>query len=155
RDITPANLRAFLHFGVANGAIPVLAHHRNAESVHPEDLYRFLASLAGQLSTFNARRLHPRDVPGYDHENLGDVFTGWGRIVTDLLELEVSQGYIVIPLTPVGDGRFQATIPKPGLVEPGAALILTVAAEDLGEKVILSGVNRIILASVDRLQQKI
>jgi type VI secretion system protein ImpJ len=155
RDITPANLRAFLHFACVNGAIPVLAHYRNALQAHPEDLYRFLAFLAGQLSTFNARRLHPRDVPEYDHQALGPTFTALERIIVDLLELEVGTGYIVIPLTPIGEGRFHATFPRPSLLEPGSALILTVTAEDLAERDILSGANRMVLASVDRIQQKI
>ena len=154
RDITPANLRAFLHFAVVNGAVPILAHYKNGDA-HPEDLYKFMASLTGQLSTFNARRLHPRDIPPYAHENLGEVFTTLERLVIDLLELEVSQGYVVIPLQLVGEGRFTAAIPKMSLVEPGSALILTVSAEDLGEPQILSGVSRVILASQDRIQQKI
>jgi type VI secretion system protein ImpJ len=154
RDITPANLRAFLHFAVVNGAIPILAHYKNGNA-HPEDFYRFLAGLAGQLSTFNARRLHPRDVPMYEHENLGEVMTALERIVIDLLELEVSQGYVVIPLNLVGEGRYSASIPKASLMEPGSALILTVSAEDLGEPQVLSGAARIILASQDRIQQKI
>ena len=154
RDITPANLRAFLHFAVVNGAIPILAHYKNGDA-HPEDLYRFMASLAGQLSTFNARKLHPRDIPPYEHYKLGEVFTTLERLVIDLLELEVSQGYVVIPLIPAGEGRFQATFPRASLLEPGSALILTVTAEDLGERDLMSGAGRIILASLDRIQQKI
>lgn len=155
RDITPANLRAFLHFGCVNGAIPILAHFKNTEAVHPEEIYRFLSSLAGQLSTFNARRLHPRDIPAYDHASPGEMFSALEKTVIDLLELEVSQGYIVVPLIAGGDGRLQGQIPKPSLMDTGSALILTVAAADLSEPQLISGVGRIVLASIDRIQTKI
>jgi type VI secretion system protein ImpJ len=155
RDITPANLRAFLHFAVVNGAVPLLAHYRNLPGLHPEGFYRVLAALIGQLSTFNAARLHPRDVPPYDHENLGAVFTTCERLVVDLLELRVSQGYIVIPLVPAGEGRSSAVIEKESLLTPSSALFLAVSSEGLNERDILSGAPRIIVASPDRIQQRI
>jgi type VI secretion system protein ImpJ len=155
RDVTPANLRAFLNFSVVNGAIPHLAHFRNAPRVHPETLHLFLAGLAGQLSTFNARKLHPRDLPDYDHENPGPVFAALQRHIVDLLELEVSQGYTVIPLTAAGEGRLEARIPRASFFEPGAALILTISSDDLPEGDIQSGGRRLIVASLDRIQQKI
>lgn len=155
RDITPANLRAFLHFACVNRAIPVLSHFKNAEAAAPDDLYLFLAGLAGELSTFNARRLHPRDVPAYAHDLPGETFAALERLIVDLLELEVSQGYIVIALVGAGEGRWHASFPKASLLEPGSALILAVAAEDMGEPQLLAGAGRIILASIDRIQQKI
>jgi len=155
RDITPANLRAFLHFNTVNGAIPILAHFKNTEAVHPEDVYRFLASLVGSLSTFNARRLHPRDIPVYDHHEPGEMFAALDKLVIDLLEMEVSQGYIVVPLSAAAEGRLAGRIPKASLMEAGGALILTVAASDLSEPQLMSGVGRIVLASQDRIQTKI
>lgn len=155
RDITPANLRAFLQFSVVNGTIPLLAHYRNAEGTHPEALYQALAGLAGELSTFNPRKLHPRDIPAYDHEGLGPVFTTLERVLADLLELQVSQGYVVIPLTRVGEGRWSGSIQKDSLLSASSALFLSVASEVIGEREIMSGASRIIVAAPDRVEQKI
>ena len=155
RDITPANLRAFLYFSFINGAIPHLAHYREAVATHPEQFYRTLAGLVGQLSTFNAAKLHPRDVPAYRHDDLGPVFSHLERLIVEMLELKDSQGYQVIPLTSTGEGRFQASISKDSLLESTAAIYLSVASEEIGEQEIASSVARIIVASPDRIAQKL
>ena len=155
RDITPANLRAFLYFSVINGTIPHLAHLRANEATHPEQLYRTLAGLTGQLSTFNAARLHPRDVPAYSHEDPGPVFGELERLIVELLELKDTQGYLVLPLTATGEGRFQARIEKDSLLEPTAAIFLSVSSEEIGETEIGTHVARIIVASPDRIEQKL
>ena len=134
RDITPANLRSFLRFAMINGAIPHLAHYRDMPATRPEQLYLTLAGLVGQLATFAAARVHPRDVPAYRHDDLGPVFTQLQRMIVELLELNESQGYHVIPLTRAGEGRFQARIEKDGLLQPSAALFLAVASEEIGER---------------------
>ena len=155
RDITPANLRSFLYFSFINGVIPHLAHFRANEGTNPETLYRLLAGLAGQLSTFNAARLHPRDVPVYRHEDAGPVFAELEKIIVDMLELKDSQGYTVLPLTSVGEGRMQARIDKDSLLTSTAAIYLSVASEEIGENEIASNVARIIVASPDRIEQKL
>lgn len=155
RDITPANLRAFLYFSFINGAIPHLAHFREAGGTHPEQLYRTLAGLVGQLATFNAARLHPRDIPAYRHEDPGPVFSHLENLIVELLELKDSQGYHVIPLTSTGEGRFQASINKDSLLQPTAAIYLSVASEEIGESEISANVARIIVASPDRIEQKL
>ena len=155
RDITPANLRAFLYFLTINGAIPHLAHFRETPATHPEQLYRSLAGLVGQLATFNAARLHPRDVPAYQHDDPGPVFAELERMVVDLLEIKDSQGYHVIPLTAAGEGRFQAHIDKDSLLQPTAAVFLSIASQELGEQEVAEFAGRIIVASPDRIEQKL
>lgn len=155
RDITPANLRAFLQFSMINQTIPMLAHFRDAASTHPETMYRYFATLAGGLATFNSKRLHPRDVPPYQHEALGEIFAALERILIDLLEVGPQQGYIVIPLVPIGEGRQQATFDRDSLLEPSTTLILAITGETMDERDVQAGASRVILASVDRIQQKI
>jgi type VI secretion system protein ImpJ len=155
RDITPANLRAFLYFSVINGAIPQLAHFRETPATPPEQLYRVLAGLVGQLTTFNAARMHPRDVPPYSHEDSGPVFSRLEKLIIELLELDSSQGYHVIPLTSIGEGRFHARIDKDSLLQASAAIFLSVASEEIGEHEIGIHAPRIIVASPDRIEQKL
>lgn len=155
RDITPANLRAFLQLSVVNGAIPVFAHMKALETLHPERLYTVLAELAGRLSTFNPAKVKPRDLPEYDHANLGPAFAALERTIVDLLELRHADAYVVVPLAPVGEGRFHAAFAKESLLEPNSTLILTASSEQMGEREILAVAQRVLISSVDRIQQKV
>jgi type VI secretion system protein ImpJ len=154
RDITPANLRAFLLFAMINGAIPLLAHYRETPATHPEQLYLTLAGLVGQLATLHAGRLHPRDVPAYRHGDPGPVFGQLKRMILELIEAKEGQGYHVIPLAQAGEGRFQARIDRDSLLSPTAALFLSISSEEIGENEIHAEAPRIIVASPDRIEQK-
>jgi predicted component of type VI protein secretion system len=135
RDITPANLRSFLHLAVVNGAIPGLAHLQERESTHPEMLYHVLASLAGHLTTFNTSRFHPRDVPPYRHENLGEVFSQIEKMIVELLEIGGGHpGYDVLRLIPAGpEGQWNVPVEKEALLGAAAAVILSVSSDRLTE----------------------
>lgn len=152
RDITTANLRAFLQFSAINGVLPQFAHVREVGNIHPEVFYRLFAGLVGQLCTFNPRRFHPRDVPAYDHQALGPVFKQLQSMLVDLLDIkEVAQGYDVIPLRLVNEGRYTATLPKESHLEPTGVLILSIAGDAVAEAQLLTGITRIIAASQERV----
>jgi len=155
RDITPANLRSFLLFSIINGAIPQLAHVRETPATHPEQLYQILARLAGQLATLHATRLHPRDVPAYRHDDPSPVFLKLEGLIADMLGITESPGYQVIRLDPGGEGRFQARIEKDRLLQPTAAIFLAVSSGEMDERDIATHVARIIVASPDRIDQKL
>lgn len=155
RDITPANLRFFLRLLVVNGVIPQLAYLRETGASHPADLYRVLAGLVGQLATFDPGRTHPRDVPTYRHQECGPVFVQLRKMIAGLLDVKESQGYDLIPLTAAGQGRHQARIDKDSLLQPTSALYLAISTEEIAEGVVLDLAARIIVASPDRIDQKI
>ncbi len=54
--------------------------------MHPIDMYRELARLMGHLSIFDDSR-RPIDVPAYDHENLGPIYTLVMREIRRLLDM--------------------------------------------------------------------
>src|SRR5690606_35298823 len=56
-----------------NTHLPVLRHLFETRRGHPEALFRAMLALAGALTTFSGT-LHPRDLPGYDHLDLGGCF---------------------------------------------------------------------------------
>ncbi len=157
RDITPANLRFFLHFAAVNTAIPALAHLREHPSAHPEVAYRALSALAGQLTAFKASRFHPRDVPLYRHDALGKTFADLERILIELLDIrDEDQGYGVLQLDSDGHGRY-AVVVDDRYLSGSAALILSVASEGLSEDQIQDVVRRgrLIVASADAIDAKI
>ncbi|MCA9727094.1 MAG: type VI secretion system baseplate subunit TssK [Candidatus Eisenbacteria bacterium] len=156
RDITPANLRAFLQFAQVNQAIPMLAHLREMPGIHPEEFYKSFATLVGQLCTFNPSRFHPREVPQYNHLTLGIVFKQLEAMLVELLDIkEVAHGYEVVPLTAAGEGRWHAAFSKDSTLAPNAALILTISGEGIDEGEMLPGIQQFIVTSQDRIGQKL
>ncbi|MEZ4649563.1 MAG: type VI secretion system baseplate subunit TssK [Candidatus Eisenbacteria bacterium] len=154
RDITNANLRAFLQFFAINGALPQLAHLREIGSLHPEVFYRMFAGLVGQLCSFNPTKFHPRDVPAYNHQSLGTVFKQLQSMLEQLLDIrEVAQGYDVIPLAAGADGRYTASIQKSSHLEPNSVLILSIAGDAVPEAMLLSAITRVILTSQERVDE--
>lgn len=152
RDITPANLRAFLQLSVINSVVPALSHIRETEGVAPVDFYNVLAGLVGQLCTFNPAKHHPRDVPQYDHVALGPTFAALERQVVDLLEFsEIQHGYEVVPLQVSGENQYQGAFHGEGMLQPGSALILSLASEEIRDQAILESSRRVIVTSLDRL----
>src|SRR5262249_27632180 len=70
-----------------NARIPALSHAMTHRGEHPEDVYLELMELAGQLSAFSDK-LHPRDLPPYDHRALTQTFTRVESVLRDLLEIQ-------------------------------------------------------------------
>ena len=80
-----------------NSFIPLLADLQRTPGTHPLVLYRQLAQLAGALCTFGVDR-HPRDIPAYSHENLGDTLGGLERMIRELLETVMPSRFTNLPL---------------------------------------------------------
>lgn len=80
-----------------NSYVPVLSHFYHVPDRHPEELYLVLSQLAGELSTF-ALQADPRDLPRYDHLNLGQTFTELEEKIRFLLETVIPTRYVIIPL---------------------------------------------------------
>jgi type VI secretion system protein ImpJ len=155
KDITSANLRAFLQFTLVNQAIPMLAHLREMPGIHPEEFYKSFATLVGQLCTFNPTRFHAREVPQYNHLTLGAVFKQREAMLVDLLDIkEVAHGYEVIPLSLAAEGRWHAAFTKESTLAPNSALILSMAGEGVDEGVVMPAIPQLIVASQDRIGQK-
>ena len=93
-----------------NAALSPLRHHIVSKRGHPEELYVELARLAGALCTFGTNS-HPRNLPDYDHENLGDCFEKLDRHIRAHLETVVPSSCITIPLRQVENYFFEGEIP--------------------------------------------
>jgi type VI secretion system protein ImpJ len=92
------NVGNFWLLHTVNTYIPLVAHLQSVADTHPLALYRTLAQLAGSLCTFSFK-LHPRDVPGYDHRDLGGTFGELTRMILELLETVMPSAYTNIALT--------------------------------------------------------
>jgi type VI secretion system protein ImpJ len=97
----------FLH--AVNSALPPLRHLLMAKRGHPEELFLEMSRLAGALCTF-ALDAHPRELPLYDHDRLGECFEKLERHIRLHLETIIPTNCISIPLKPSGDYFYDGEI---------------------------------------------
>jgi type VI secretion system protein ImpJ len=96
-DFTTAEVADFWLLHTINSYLPELKHIWKVRRGHPDLLYRAMLRLAGALSTF-ALNADIRDLPDYDHDDLGSCFTSLDQKVRDLLETVIKTKCIAIPL---------------------------------------------------------
>jgi len=96
-DFTAADIAGFWLLYTVNSHLPVLRHFFETGRAHPEKLYRVLAALGGSLSTFSLK-IQPRDLPAYDHDELGPCFSDLDEKVRELLETVVPSNFVALPL---------------------------------------------------------
>ena len=96
-DFTAADIANFWLLYTINGAFPVFRHLFETRGGHPESLFLGMLSLAGALTTFSAT-VHPRDLPAYDHDDLGACFTELDEKLRMLLETVVPSNFVSLPL---------------------------------------------------------
>ena len=115
-QFTAADAAGFWLRHTVNTYLPVVAHHCRAPSVHPETVYRTLASLVGALCTFSTDR-RPTAVPPYEHANLTATFTELDRQLRDLPQNIVPESCVGIPLTRRGPDEWVGQVQDESLFE--------------------------------------
>ena len=96
-DFGSSDVASFWLLYTINTHLPVVRHLFETRRGHPEALFRALLGLAGALTTFSDR-IHPRDLPTYDHTDLGGCFGRLDAIIRELLETVVPTNHLVLPL---------------------------------------------------------
>ena len=96
-DFTASDIANFWLLYTANSYFPILRHLFESKKGHPERLYTAMLALAGSLTTFSAT-VQARDLPLYDHENLGACFTDLDEKLRLLLETVVPSNVVSLPL---------------------------------------------------------
>lgn len=108
-DFTAADIANFWLLYTINTAFPVFRHLFETRGGHPEALYSAMLSLAGALTTFSAT-IHPRDLPSYDHDDLGECFTQLDEKLRMLLETVVPSNFVSLPLKLVQPSIYATSI---------------------------------------------
>jgi type VI secretion system protein ImpJ len=96
-DYTTTEVANFWLLHTVNSYLPELKHIWKVRRGHPDVLYRAMLRLAGALTTFTMTQ-GVKDLPDYDHENLGDSFTALDSIIRELLETVLPSKCVAIPL---------------------------------------------------------
>ena len=96
-DFTAADIANFWLLYTVNTAFPLFRHLFETRGGHPEELFSAMLSLAGSLTTFSSK-VHPRDLPAYDHDNLGVCFAELDEKLRLLLDTVVASNVVSLPL---------------------------------------------------------
>ena len=92
-----------------NSGLAALQHLWSSRRGHPETLFLEMSRIAGALCTFSLDS-HPRSLPRYDHQSLGECFDALDRHIRANLELIVPTKYVLIPLQGVAECVFEGDI---------------------------------------------
>ena len=93
-----ADVSDFLLLTVVNRSIPLVRHLSNIENLHPEELYRVCAAMAGELSVFMSAEKVPPTFPAYKHDDLTGSFAPVIRTLRQYLSSVLEQTAIPIAL---------------------------------------------------------
>jgi type VI secretion system protein ImpJ len=99
-DFTNSEAADFWFLHTVNSYLPELDHIWKVRRGHPDVLFRAMLRLAGALTTF-ALNESVRDLPDYDHNELGVSFKAMDERIRALLEIVRQSKCIIIPLRPV------------------------------------------------------
>lgn len=105
-DFTASDIANFWLLYTINSHFPLLRHMFETRGGHPEALFSAMLSIAGALTTFSLK-IHPRDLPAYDHDELGACFTDLDE---KLLETVVPSNFVSLPLKLAQPSIYAASI---------------------------------------------
>ena len=108
-DFTSADIANFWLLYTANTALPIIRHLFETRRGHPEQLFASMLMLAGALTTFS-HDTHPRDLPVYEHDNLGECFTALDERLRALLDTVIPANFVALPLTPLQTAIYGTSI---------------------------------------------
>jgi type VI secretion system protein ImpJ len=126
-DFTASDVANFWLLYTINTHLPGLRHYLESTSVQPQMLFGDLSDLAGALTAFSTK-IDPRDLPRYDHENLGPCFIELDRLIRAMLETVVPTNVVSIPLNLLRDTIYACSIDKDSWFE-NSRFYLAVSAD--------------------------
>jgi type VI secretion system protein ImpJ len=90
-------IQDFLFLQVINRFLPLLGHLSTIRRLHPEELYRILISLAGELCTFSSGNRTASEYPAYVHERLFESFQPVIVALRNSLSMVIDASVVPIP----------------------------------------------------------
>lgn len=93
-----AEVGDFMMLQLINRFEPVLRHHLGVEQVHPEQIYRDLLGLLGELATFSSETKRPRLEGRYLHSDQGGSFRKLMDAIRQVLSMVLEQHAIELLL---------------------------------------------------------
>lgn len=123
-----AEIAEFLLLQAVNRYEPVAAHLATLAGLHPEELYRELIAIAGELATFTTAAKRPPDFAQYRHDDLRATFEPAMASLRESLGTVIEQNAVQIPLKEPRYGIRAAPVADRSLVT-SAGFVLAVRAD--------------------------
>jgi len=96
-EFTASDIANFWLLYSVNTHLPLLRHLFETRGGHPEELYSIMTGLASVLTTFSME-IQPRDLPAYDHDNLGPSMAELDEKLHHLLATVVPSNFVSFAL---------------------------------------------------------
>jgi type VI secretion system protein ImpJ len=145
-----AEISDFLLLQLVNGREPLVSHISTMTGLHPEELYRVLVHLAGELATFSHASKRPNAYPVYRHDRLRETFM---PVIEDLrasLSMVIDAHAVPIPLEERKFGLRVALVPDKNLFA-GAAFVLAVRAQIPAEQILTGFAPQVTIGPIERI----
>lgn len=136
-----------------NSYIPIIGHFYRTQNAHPEDVYKVVAQLAGELSTL-AVKIRATDIPEYRHDDLMYTFNGLDLMIRNLIMLVSAPPtkYRLIPLRKIDESNFQGRIDDSTLFMPQYKFFIGVKANISQERIIDEIPRKAKIGSIDTIE---
>ncbi len=141
----------FLMLQLVNKYEPLLEHLRSNKGIFPEEFYRILIMLAGELATFTKEERRPVNFPAYIHDKQQPSFEFVLNEIRDALSTVIEQKAIGIEINEHKYGIWVATINDKSLLDE-AMFVLAVKADAASEKIRSSFPKQSTIASVEKIR---
>jgi len=142
-DFTASDIANFWLLYTVNTHLPTLRHIFETRHGHPEAVFSFLSALAGSLTTFSTK-VYPRDLPLYDHRDLGECFRELDEKLRFLLETVIPSNFVSLPLKLTQPAIYATAISNDKYLQ-NTKMYLAVNAE-MGEGELITKVPQLIKA---------
>jgi type VI secretion system protein ImpJ len=126
-DFTASDIANFWLLYTINSHLPVLRHFLESTNIQPEQLFGELSDLAGALTAFS-NKIAPKDLPAYNHEQLGTCFGELDKLIRVMLETVIPSNFVSLPLKMVRDTIYATSIDKDAYFE-NSRFYLAIAAD--------------------------
>jgi type VI secretion system protein ImpJ len=146
-----AEIADFLLLQLVNRFQPLFNHFAQCSALHPEDLFRQLIQLAGELSTFFLQGKRPAALAAYDHDDLQLSFNAVMEELRQLLGMVNMPLATRIPLSKPRFGIYAAKKPDTELLE-NAVFVLAANAQVPAEHLRTNFPRQIKIGPVEEIQ---
>jgi len=152
-DFTAADIANFWLLYSMNTALPAIRHLFETRGGHPERLFAVLTSLAGALTTFSLD-LHPRDLPLYDHDNLGECFGLLDELLRKLMDSVVPANFVALSLKSVRTAVYASPLDDEKYLR-NTRMYLAIGAEASPAEIIARAPHLVKVCSADQIEHLI
>lgn len=112
-----ADVAEFMMLQVLNRTYPLYSHYLHQPIIHPEQLFRDLLELCGELQTFTKGTRLPDVIAQYKHFNLSSSYVPLIRAIREALNVVLTPRAMLIPLDMQDHGIRVATIHDKNLLQ--------------------------------------